>query len=62
VGTLYRVGDDRDLVRAVDDLIRDYELWCRRVVKAQEMLSWDGDAARLVQLYRELAGKAPQFT
>jgi glycogen synthase len=62
VGTLYRVGDEKDLVRAVGDLIRDYESWCRRVVKAQRMLSWDGDAARLVQLYRELAGKASQFT
>jgi hypothetical protein len=62
VGTLYRVGDAADLVRAVGDLIRDYELWCRRVVKAQEMLSWDGDASRLVQIYQGLAGKDPQFT
>jgi glycogen(starch) synthase len=57
VGVLYRMGDAPDLVRAVGELIRDYDVWCSRVAKAQETLSWDGDAARLVQLYRALAGE-----
>ena len=62
VGLLYRMGDATDLVRAVRELIRDYELWCRRVAKAQETLSWDGDGARLVRLYHGLATKGRQLT
>jgi len=57
LGTLYRIGDANDVVRAVRELISDYELWCRRVAKAQETLSWDADAARLVRIYRELAAE-----
>lgn len=57
LGTLYRIGDSSDVVRAVRELISDYELWCRRVAKAQETLSWDADAARLVRIYRELAAE-----
>lgn len=57
LGTLYRIGDANDVVRAVRELISDYELWCRRVAKAQETLSWDADAARLVRIYRDVAAE-----
>lgn len=62
VGTLYRMGHATDLVRAVRELIRDYELWCRRVAQVQETLSWDADAARLVHLYQGLAAEGGRLT
>jgi glycogen synthase len=62
VGTLYRMGDASDLVRAVRDLIRDYDVWCARVASVRETLSWDTDAARLVRLYQGLAAASRQFT
>ena len=62
LGTLYRIGDASDVVRAVRELISDYELWCRRVAKAQEALSWDADAARLVRIYRDVAAKGGRVT
>ena len=62
LGTLYRMGDPSDMVRAVQELIVDYELWCRRVSKVQEALSWDADAARLVHLYRGLAVEGGRLT
>jgi len=62
VGTLYRMGDAKDLVRAVREIISDYELWCRRVAQAQETLSWDADAARLVGIYQSLAVEGARLT
>ena len=62
VGTLYRLGDATDLVRAVRELIRDYDVWCRRVAAVRETLSWDTDAARLVHLYRGLAAESGRLT
>jgi len=62
VGTLYRMGDAKDLVRAVGEIISDYEVWCRRVAKAQDTLSWDADAARLVGVYQGLAAKTARLT
>jgi len=55
VGTLYRMGDAKDLARAIGEIISDYELWCVRVARAQDQLSWDADAARLVGLYQALS-------
>lgn len=57
LGTLYRMGDASDLVRAMQELISDYELWCGRVAKVQEALSWDADATRLTDLYGRMAAE-----
>jgi len=62
LGTLYRMGDPADFVRAVRELIGDYRTFCAHVAQVQDTLSWDGDAARLVSLYASLAAGAQPLT
>ncbi len=54
LGVLYKVGDPESLVRSVAQVVERYEEFRESVVSAQESLSWDRDAERLVELYREL--------
>lgn len=54
LGTLYRPGDARDLVRACRQLVDEHERYLHQVAAARASLTWAGDAARLVGLYGAL--------
>lgn len=51
LGTLYRPGDARDLVRACTELAADHDAHLARVRAASGELSWPADAARLAGIY-----------
>lgn len=59
IGTLYRAGDPRDLRRAVSTAVADYPALCAAVARATPELSWDRDAAVLLELYERLAAAVP---
>jgi glycogen synthase len=54
VGTLYRPGDARDLVRAVHDATREYESLRAAVTAATPALTWPHDEAVLLDVYAAL--------
>jgi glycogen synthase len=54
VGTLYRPGDARDLVRAVHDARREYESLRAAVTAATPALTWPHDEAVLLDVYAGL--------
>ena len=56
LGTLYRPGDATALADAVDEAIRSYPRLCGAVAAAAGKLSWDRDAAILLEVYAGLAG------
>lgn len=57
LGTLYRPGDVDGLVRASEELIRDYSSYAASVREAAPRLSWGRDAATLRRVYADLPGR-----
>ncbi|MBK7721419.1 MAG: glycosyltransferase family 4 protein [Austwickia sp.] len=55
IGTLYPPGDAAGLVDAVTRAVADYPALCQAVRAAAPDLSWEADAARLLQVYDELS-------
>jgi glycosyltransferase involved in cell wall biosynthesis len=55
LGVLYRPGDAADLVRAVREIYDRYDEFRAAVAAAADELSWPRDAARLRQVYTDLA-------
>lgn len=58
IGTLYRAGDVDDLHRAVTTAVADYPALRAAVSAATSALSWERDAAVLVELYARLSPAA----
>ena len=56
IGTLYRPGDPGSLARAVEAAVTRYPDLAAAVRAAGPALSWDVDAKRLLEVYRELSG------
>lgn len=59
VGTLYRPGDPASLADAVERAVERYPDLRSAVVRAQADLTWEVDAARLVEVYARLAPIEP---
>lgn len=54
IGTLYRAGDAADLRRAVSTAVADYPALRAAVARATPELTWESDAAVLLDLYERL--------
>ncbi len=58
LGTLYPPGDAAGMVRAVRTAVADYPALCAAVADSAKALSWEGDAAVLLDLYERLTPAA----
>ena len=54
IGALYRPGDDHDLVRAVQEVRREYTTFRAAVMRATPALTWPRDEAVLLRVYAGL--------